>query len=249
MTALRRFLALLFILALAILGCGFSVDLGTPMLFLQDHVATQVAQTLEAFTQQALMAIPTSTPLPSATATPSQPPLPPTLSVSAATECRSGPSGKYGLVITIRPGTIVTVVGKDVLDNYWIIAVPGYPASVCWLSGQYAQLSGDTANLPSPATPQPSMYVLSEPRNLRISCSSADDDWTVVLSWTNTEPDQAGVRVFRNGRQIATLGSGARSYTDASVHHRRQRSLTYGVQAYNGKWVSSIVGISLRRCD
>ena len=248
MPAVRRSPALLFILALGILGCSASLDLGMPVLFRQDRVPTMVAQTLEAFTQQALMAVPTSTPLPSATATASPVPVPPTLSVSSTTDCRSGPSDKYGLVITIRPGTIVTVVGKDVLDHYWIIEVPGYSGSVCWLSGQYAQLSGDTADLPSPATPQPSMYVLSEPRNLRISCTSDDDHWTVVLSWTNTEPDQAGVRIFRNGAQIATLRR-ARTYTDSPGHHRRQRSLTYGVQAFNGKWISGIVSTRLRRCE
>lgn len=260
MTALTKLRALLSILALTILACGATVDLGLPKLIRQDVIPTMVAQTLQALTQQALVAIPTSTPLPTATATPTHTPVPPTLSVSAATDCHAGPSNLYGFVITIRPGTIVTVVGKDTADNYWIIEAPGYPGTVCWLSGQYAQLSGDTTHLPAPATPQPSLYTLSEPRGLRVSCSaedlSDDDDsehdksrWNVVFRWTNTEPDQAGVRLFRNGHQIATLGSHASSYTDSFVQRHRHHDITYGVQAVNGRWVSSIVTIDVRRCD
>jgi hypothetical protein len=220
-----------------------------------------VAQTLQAFTQQALSASPTKTPLPAASATPSNMPMSPTLSVSAATNCYAGPSSNYGFVITIRPGTIATVLGKDTADNYWIIDTPGYPGTVCWLSGQYAQVSGDTGNLPAPATPLASIYTLSEPRNLRISCSSEtisdpDDDWwhdasewTVDFRWTNTEPDQTGVRVYRNGRLIATLGSHASSYTDIFFQHGRHHfAVTYGVQAFKSGAVSSIVTTEVRHC-
>jgi len=253
---LRLFVPLLAVMALA---CSVTFDLGMPPLVRRDALPTMVAQTLEAMTQQAFLALPTSTPLPTATSIPTSTPVPPTLSVSSATDCFAGPSSKYGFVITIRPGTIVTVVGKDAADNYWVINVPAYPGTVCWLSGQYAQLSGETAHLPEPATPQPSRYTLSEPRGLGASCSYedlCDDDdedcyksrWTVHLSWDNSEPDQAGVRIFRNGWQIATLGGRAHAYTDSFVHHHRHDAVTYGVQAYRGQWLSSIVSTSLRHC-
>lgn len=223
-----------------------------------------VAQTLQALTQQAPSATPTSTPVPTATAT--NIPLPATLSVSTATDCRAGPSANYGFVITIRPGTVVTVVGKDIADNYWIINVPGYPGTVCWISGQYAQVVGDVGSLPSPATPLASNYTLSEPRNLRVSCSSddlsddhwgdPDDDpwhdaseWSVVFRWTNTEPDQTGVRVYRNGHLVATLGAHATSYAESFVHRGKHHEVTYGVQAFNRTAVSSIVTVDVRHCD
>jgi hypothetical protein len=218
-----------------------------------------VAQTLQAYTQAALSFTPASSPTPSSTATPTNTSEPPTLSVSSATNCYAGPRTNYGFVITIRPGTIVTVAGKDTADNYWIIDVPGYPGTVCWLSGQYAAVSGDTASLPAPATPLASMYTLSEPRNLRLSCWSESDSgtpepwWhhesetTVNFRWTNTDPDQTAVRVYRNGWRIATLGAHASSYTDTLFHDWRH-GVTYGVQAANGSQVSSIVSIDLRRC-
>lgn len=258
MVPLKRFVLLFAILALLALACKASIDLGTSQSSQQDFVATMVAQTLQALTQQAASATATATPVP--TATPMTISVPATLSVSAATDCYAGPSRNYGFVITIRPGTVVTVVGKDSPDNVWIIDVPGYPGTVCWLSGQYAQVVGDTNNLPAPATPLPSRYTLSEPRNLHISCtesssdsddSSWDDDveWTIVLRWTNTETEQIGVRIYRNGRRIDTLGPHASSYTEILSHHHGHHEVTYGVQAYNWSAVSSIVSVSLRHCD
>ena len=261
MTALKRFLALSPILALAMAACSVTIDLGTQPLSGRDKASTMVAQTLQAFTQQALSAVPTNTPLPTPTTTPSNTPMPATLSVSAATNCYAGPSSNYGFVITIRPGTIATVLGKDTADNYWIIDTPGYPGTLCWLSGQYAQVSGDTGNLPAPATPLASIYTLSEPRNLRVSCSSEtisdpdgegwhdESEWTVDFRWTNTEPDQTGVRVYRNGRLIATLRGHASSYTDIFFQHGRHHyTVTYGVQAFKSGAVSSIVTTEVRRC-
>jgi hypothetical protein len=268
MAPFNRFLGLLGILALAVTGCSMTVDTGAPSasstpteLSVQQQVATGVAQASQALTQQA----PTSTPTPMATATPTPLALPATLSVSSATNCYAGPSTRYGFVITVRPGTVVTVTGRDTPDNYWIIEVPGYPGSVCWLSGQYASVSGDTANLPAPATPLPSIYTLSEPRGLRVSCTAHDgsdshgdrhdgdhhdesSSWTVVFRWKNTSNDATGVRVYRNGRLVARLGPGGSSYTDTFPGHRF-RGVTYGVQAYSATAVSSIVTVSTGRCN
>lgn len=265
MAPLKRSLALLCVLTLLMLACSVTVDLGswpfgtsTAQLPLQDRVATSVAQTMQALTQTAQSATPANTPLPTATATATTAAVPATLSVSVATNCYAGPRTNYGFVITIYPGTTVTLEGKDTGDNYWIIDVPGYPGTLCWLSGQNASVTGDIGSLPSPATPVPSLYTLSEPKNLRVSCSGESDagsDWwhsdtemTVVFRWTNTEPHQAGVRVYRNGYRVATLGGHGSSYTDTTSFHGRHHDLTYGVQAFSGTAVSSIVSINVGRC-
>ncbi len=257
MTALKKSLVLFCILALGAVACGISVDLGTPQTVNPNLVPTMVAQTLQALTLQVESAASTNTPTPTATPTPSNTPEPAALSVSTSTTCYAGPSTGFGRVITIYPGTTVSVVGKDTADNYWVIDVPGYPGTVCWLSGQYALVTGDTADLPAPATPVVPRYTFSEPRNLRISCSSESGDdedeveWTVVLRWTNTEPDQTRVRIFRNGRLIDTVGAHGSTYTDTidffEDHHHR--GITYGVQAYSNYAVSSIVTIDVRHCD
>ncbi|HUI90155.1 MAG TPA: hypothetical protein VLX61_15660 [Anaerolineales bacterium] len=270
MTPIKRLFALFGVLALATLACSFTVDLGTspsgaatPTLSGGNEISTMVAQTLESLTQEAAAATPADTSTPAATPTPTNTPLPPTLSVSVATNCYAGPSTHYGFVITIYPGMTVTVTGKDIADDYWIIDVPNYPGTICWLSGQYASVSGDSNNVPVPATPVISIYTLDEPTNLRVAChrvawptpTGTPPPWwghgwhggyvTVVLHWRNTDPDQTGVRIYRNGYRITTLGGGATSFTDDSGGWGgwgwNGGGATYGIQAVNSSEVSSIV--------
>jgi len=269
--AVKKLLALFCILALAMLACGVTVDLGTSSptgtptssFSSSDQVSTSVAQTLQALTQEAALATPANTSTPTPTATITNTPMPPTLSVSVATDCYAGPSTHYGFVITIYPGTTVTVKGKDPGDNYWIIDVPGYPGTLCWLSGQNASVSGDTTDLSVPATTT-ILYALSEPDHLHISCyrpappptpgpgtpwphRSGSGGGRVVFSWRNTEPTQTNVRVYRDGYRIATLGGGATSYTDDDFGGWHG-GVTYGVQAVNSYAVSSIETIDTGNC-
>jgi len=157
---LNKLLALFCIGAIAMVACSVNVDLGaspssTPTQQDPDvnQVPTMIAQTMQALTQTALFAASATTSTPTATAIVSGTPMPSTLSVSVATNCYTGPNTNYGTVIIIYPGTTVTVVGKDTADNYWIIDVPGYPGTTCWLSGRYASVNGDVSSLPAPATP------------------------------------------------------------------------------------------------
>jgi len=70
----------------------------------------------------------------------------------------------------------------------------------------------------------------------------------VVLKWKNIEADQTGVRVYRNGHRIATLGKNASSYTD-TVSGDWDDDVTYGVQAFGHYSVSSIVSIDVDSCE
>ena len=274
MSSNQRILAAFGIIGGIVLACSASIDLGTGptstphdtptfQLSSQDQLATMVAQTLQALTQQAPTATPTSTPMPTA--------VPPTLTVSADTNCYAGPSTNYGFVITVHPGTIVIPVGKDTAVNYWIIETPNYPGSTCWLSGVNATVTGDAASLPEETPASLTTYTLSEPKSLNVSCTSTDisssghhgwwgddgnsgwhdnsSDWTVYFRWRNTEPNQSAVRVYRNGYLIATLGGHGSSYTNTFRHRGHNYGVTFGVQAVNGNQVSSIVTIDVRHCS
>lgn len=264
MSPTQRILTAFSILAALALACGVSVDLGNQPAATAtagtsglNQVATVVAQTLQAYTQQA----PTVTATPSLTGTPVPTATPPTLTVSTDTICYAGPGTNYGMVITLHPGTIAVVLGKNTALNYWLIATPNYPGSTCWLSGQYATIMGDVSSLPEATPVAIKTYTLSEPRSLNVSCSSqpisSDDhhhdhdnnsaDWTVNLRWKNTEPNAYSVYVYRNGRLIATLGAHGTSITD-EFRHRQHHTVTYGVQAVKGSEVSSIVTIDVRHC-
>ncbi len=164
----------------------------------------------------------------------------------------------------------MTVVGKDTGDNYWIIDVPGYPGTVCWLSGQYASVSGDTTDLSVPATTA-ILYALSSPDDLRISCNRpARPPDSPHLAPAHRGRITRGMVARRTWvarrRRVSSLPlEEYRSRPDrymglqgwvSSCHLRRRRNLlqrwmglgkrlsTYGVQVFNSTAMSGIETIS-----
>jgi uncharacterized protein YraI len=83
----------------------------------------------------------------------------PTVTVSTATNCRTGPGQAYPSIFGLPVGQIAEVVGKNTSTNYWIIKIPN-GAGTCWLWGQYATVTGDASALPTvaiPPTPTPTI--------------------------------------------------------------------------------------------
>jgi hypothetical protein len=121
--------------------------------------------------------LPTDTPLPTETLTPTQPhaatdtPTPvatlvntptnvvsgPTAHVNENTNCRSGPSSDYPLIVTILSGQDVKIVSKTTVDSYLIVEDPTNPPQSCWLWTQYVSTSGDLSSLPVATPPPPLM--------------------------------------------------------------------------------------------
>jgi len=134
-------------LLLAVLACNLP---GSQSSSQPDLAATITAQAM-------LLETPTST-SESQTQTPAA--TGPEVSVSAATNCRTGPGSDYDVVFTMNPGSTAQVVGKDTADNYWIINNPS--GGTCWLWGQYATLSGDTSGVPD--YPTPAMSITTTPK-------------------------------------------------------------------------------------
>ena len=133
------------------------------------------------------------------------------------------------------------MVGKDTGDNYWIIDVPGYPGTLCWLSGQYATVSGDTIDLPAPATTT-ILYGLSEPTDLRVSCNR---------QWQNVAPSRLGHRMARLGHPMARLGHPMEGMVEevgggewrVTLHWQNTDDTQTGVLVYrNGDEIASLGG-------
>ncbi len=121
------------------------------------QAATAIQQALEATMTAMATPIP---PTPSFTDTPAPTNTPsiPLLSVSTATNCRTGPGTAYDILGGIAPGQQAEVVGRDATGNYWIVRLPSSPTVICWAWGQYATVTGNTAALPifdPPPTPTP----------------------------------------------------------------------------------------------
>lgn len=98
---------------------------------------------------------PTHTSTPTATVSLTPTPVPPNVSVSLATNCRTGPSISYPYVLSFRPGQVAHVTARSTVENYWYIANPEQGDEHCWLWGEYATLEGDVGSLPV-LTPEPS---------------------------------------------------------------------------------------------
>ncbi len=76
-----------------------------------------------------------------------------TVTVTTATNCRSGPGQNFKIVYGMPVGQVAKVVAKNTYSGYWIIEIPGQAGQTCWLWGQYAVINGDTATLKEVVTP------------------------------------------------------------------------------------------------
>ena len=98
-----------------------------------------------------------------------------TVSVSTATNCRTGPDVVYQLLMTVQPGSDFDVVGKYTPKGYWIINMP--TGGTCWLWGQYAIVQGDTSVLPEiTPPPAPVAQPTSETSNQANNSNTNDDN-------------------------------------------------------------------------
>ena len=146
-------------LILALLACNIGarrpasiatngLPLGTPSV----SVVPSLTQTQPAPTES-------STPIP-VTYTASVPTLTPTPQnplVTTTAYCWSGPTDKtlkYELVSSIQAGTRVQLLGRGIVDGWWVVRNPRYN-DPCWIQQQYVQidLSYDLSTLKTFAVP------------------------------------------------------------------------------------------------
>jgi hypothetical protein len=76
------------------------------------------------------------------------------VSVSNATNCRSGPGTVYDWLGALNPGQEVEILGKDPSNSSYYIKNPTNPSSFCWIWNTYATVTGDMAAVPV-YTPMP----------------------------------------------------------------------------------------------
>jgi hypothetical protein len=242
-------------LLIGILACNLPSGAATetPSPTAEDLAATITAQaqTLEA--PSATPGPPTETP----TITPTSTPSTPMVSVSSATNCRTGPSVAFDWLFTLNPGQEVEVVGKNTDTGYWIIK---YPGGTCWLWGQYASVTGDTSGLTDyalPPTPTPSAP--AAPSNFKgtASCSPIPATLTlavhVTLTWTDVANNEDGYRIYRDGTLLATLEADSTSFEDdttlpvvpAILTPLPPPSVKYGIEAFNAAGKSDRKNVSL----
>jgi hypothetical protein len=176
----------------------------------------------------------TITPTASTTLTPT--PSVPMLSVSADTNCRSGPSKDYAYLGALLANEAAEVTGRNTATNYWIIKNPDN-AGTCWLWGNYATVAGDISKVeevPIPPTPTPS--IPEAPKNLKANKICFFDGMSYNLSgfitWEDG-PNEEGYRVYANGGLTDTLTANDTTSAIPNLLLVPGGSIKMFVEAYN----------------
>jgi hypothetical protein len=203
-------------------------------------------------TAQALaLQAPGSTPVPAYTLTPAftATPSAPEVSVTVSTNCRTGPGSAYDVVWGLNPGQTAQLVGQYTPDNYWIINNPS--GGTCWLWGQYAVVSGNTATLPEytpPPTPTPAATstpsLPAAPTDVSIAkmCPPAGFGLYVysgILGWKDMANNAKGYKVYVNGTLLATLPPNSTTFPVNVGVLPQGQVIPMGVLAFNDAGASS----------
>jgi hypothetical protein len=188
---------------------------------------TSLAGTLSAVIAQTALAAPatatasaTSTPEPSSTPTITQTETPEGVfaALTANTHCRTGPLSIYDLIATVLTGQQVRITGRNSAGDYWYVTAPN--GRDCWMWGRYAQVSGETSQIPvftPPPTPTPtfvwagdwtvwigeimgSMSLVQSGSNVSGTLTSPDASFTLTGTTSNAGRDLSG-EVFDDGME------------------------------------------------
>ncbi len=244
------------VLILAILACNMP-GVPIPSNATPDFVATitqqaaliqSTANSQPPATQAPPAVADTSTPVPPtpipATETPSQTPtitLTPTssipmLSVSANTNCRSGPSKNYDYRGELLIGESAEVVGKNTPTNYWIIKTPKNTGT-CWLWGNFAQVVGDISKIPEvPIPPTPTPAIPSAVKNLTVNkiCFFTGVNYKIngSISWDDVEHED-GYKVYFIAALFKQVGADVTTAPLPILELVPGGSFTMSVRAFN----------------
>lgn len=264
----RLFSTMIFALLLA--GCTFPNASATEEPNPEDIAMTIIAQTktAEAAVFTATPLPPTNTVTPESTETPSIT----TVSVSVATNCRTGPDVAYPLVLVFQPGATAEVIGKYQAPNYWIIKTP--TDETCWLWGEYATIQGDTSILPEMAAPPapvvevptatatetggfvivPGALKPPAPENFSgtANCQVLDlgggnkvlQGKMDSLTWSSVA-NATGYKIYVDGVEEQDLGGGA---TGTNLNALTLSPTNYGITAYNANGESTMKTIPEPDC-
>jgi len=244
----KSLLSLSVLLIISLTACNLPSGQGTPT---PDLALTVTAQALllqpSAFTSTPEF---TSTPGPSSTPEFTPTPTVPQVTVSTNTNCRTGPGTQYDLIGGLLVGETAIVVGKNTSTGYWIINNPG-KSGTCWLWGQYATVSGNTAGLTEyavPPTPTPTSTstptatpTLAPPVSVEnltaakvcVPLVPPLYQYTGTITWEDKSNNEKGFNIYLNGGLFGAVGPNVTAYAIPPLPFAAGTPMKLGVEAFN----------------
>jgi hypothetical protein len=159
-----------------------------------------------------------------------------TLTVSADTNCRSGPGKEYDNLGALLKDETAEIVGKNTVTNYWIIKNPDRDGT-CWLWGRYATVVGDTATVKEvaiPPTPTPSLPGAVKGLTANKICffNGVNYDLSGFINWEDVS-NEDGYNIYSNAGHSST---NPRDVTTSAIPNFQLvpgGSITLYVEAFN----------------
>ncbi|MBK6793684.1 MAG: hypothetical protein IPG80_14400 [Anaerolineales bacterium] len=196
-----------------------------------------------------------------------------TVTVTTATNCRTGPGQNFKIIYGMPVGQVAKVVAKNSYSGYWIIEIPGQAGQNCWLWGQYAVINGDTAALKevvTPTSPAPTITNTPKPTNTVqptatsttaaavapnapqiltsfVTCSDAgggNRNYVIELNWADNSNNETMFVITTSSNRLDSKGPNATSHTFTEVLPAGT-NLTVSLIAQNGTGSSAPVSTSL----
>ena len=181
------------------------------------------------------LSIPTiNTETPTVTSTPT--PGIATVTVSADTNCRSGPGKEYDNLGALLKDETAELVGKNTVTNYWIIKNPDRDGT-CWLWGRYATVNGNTDSLKEvaiPPTPTPSLPGAVKGLSANKICffNGISYDLAGSISWEDVS-NEDGYNIYSNAGHSSTNPRDVTTSAIPKLQLNPGGSITLFVEAYN----------------
>ncbi|MBM3123446.1 MAG: hypothetical protein FJZ87_00065 [Chloroflexi bacterium] len=86
-----------------------------------------------------------------------------------ALNCRTGPHKAWQVVTVLPPDQGVEIAGQSEDGAWWYVKNPVQPGGFCWISAEFAKVTGNVNNVPKiAASPAPLIYPTPEPSITRI---------------------------------------------------------------------------------
>lgn len=246
----KNLIRIIILVALTLTACGAPAETPEPTSG-PDLALTITAQArlLDALAQTALA--PTSTPEPTFTSTPviTATPSKVFVTVSANTNCRSGPGADYEIVGALTIGQQAEVVGKSSTTNYWIINNPNSPGT-CWLWAEYATITGETVSLqefdiPPTVTPLAALAPVIDRVIVRFDSSSGGLIAYLDVYYFDGEGDADFADFQLISTSVTTSGT-IKDVSFAPNANQRRGSVVTGQWACGTKQYDVTVGVTIR---